>query len=131
MQMPGATGIHAAVVIVRRDHLALALARDHLAAGVGVFVVGLDLAREIGVVPRRPGADEAAVLVQTAVDGFAGDDVLEDGERVGAGAHQLGLLALELLGDRALAAQPLAEIGADRDYAAIARLGAAATVDAS
>src|SRR5262245_54659740 len=77
MEMPGARRIHAAVVVVRGDVFALALARHHAGAGIGVLVVGLDLAREVVVVARRPGADEAAVPVQAALDLLARDDVLE------------------------------------------------------
>ncbi|HYC64752.1 MAG TPA: hypothetical protein VEC14_08490, partial [Reyranellaceae bacterium] len=119
MQMAGAARIHAAVVIVRLDVVLLLAPRHHRGAGIGVFVVGLDLGGEVVVVALRPGADEAAVPVQTALDLLAGDDVLEHGEGVGAGAHQLGLVALELVGDRALATQSLAEVGAARDHAAV------------
>ena len=124
MEMARAARIHAAEVIVGGDHLALAFARHHRGAGIGVFVVGLDLGRHIVVVARRPGADEAAVAMQAAVDLLARDDVFQHAERVGAGSHQLGLQALELLGDRALAAQPFAEVGAARNHAAVARRGA-------
>src|SRR5262249_5120799 len=44
--------------------------------------------------------------------------------------HQLRLLALELFGDRALATEAFAEVGAARDHAAVARAGADAEVAA-
>jgi len=78
--------------------------------------------RQLASVARsRPDASQRPPVSQAALDALAGDDVLEHGERVGAGRHQLGLLALELLGDRALAAQPFPEVGAARDHAAVAR----------
>src|SRR5262249_46448694 len=49
---------------------------------------------------------------------------------LGAGTHQLGLLALELLGNRALAAQSLSEVGAPRDHAAVARAGTTTKITA-
>jgi hypothetical protein len=76
------------------------------------------------VVPRRPGAHEAALLDHPALDLLAGNDVFEHGERVRASAQERRLAAGELFRRLVLAAEPLAEIDAARDHAAVARRGA-------
>ena len=132
MKLPGALHDHAAVVVVRRDLLALLLARHHVGAEPGAGIVGADLGRLLLEVARRVGAAEAAVHAPMAFDAFALDHGLDLGQRIGGvGQHALHdlLPGLGIAAD-ALAGEALAHRRAAAHPAAVARRGADAEIAA-
>src|SRR5215468_4827351 len=122
MELAGALHDHAAVVVVGGDSLALALARDHVGAEAGVFVVGADLGRLFGIVPRRQRATEATAHAPVTFDALARDHRLDLGERLGGvGEHaRHHLLPFFGIAAHALARETFAERGAAADAAAVA-----------
>ena len=124
MQLGRALHHHAAVVVVGRHLLALALLGHHVGAGARVGVEAGDAALLELVVLRRPGADEAALLLPVAVDPLALDQRLDQAEGVVAGRqddlHDLGIAGEHLAGEA------LADVDPAADAAAAARAGAGA-----
>ena len=122
MQLGRALHHHAAVVVVGRHLLALALLRHHVGARAGIGVEAGDAALLELVVLRRPGADEAALLLPEAVDALALDQRLDQAEGVVAG-RQDDLHDLRIAGEH-LAREALADVHAAAHAAAAARAGA-------
>ena len=124
MQLGRALHHHAAVVVVGRHLLALALLGHHVGARVGIGVEAGDAALLELVVLRRPGPDEAALLLPEAVDPLALDQRLDQAEGIVA-RRQDDLHDLGIAGEH-LAGEALADVHPAADAAAAARAGAGA-----
>src|ERR1700730_835833 len=124
MQLAGTPHDHAAMVEVARDLVMLARLRQHVGLAAGVAIERVELAGKIVIMPRRVGADEAALALVAAFDPLAGDDFLEQRQRVRRIAQHGRSLARYFVSIRASAArEALAEVDAAADRAAVAAAG--------
>src|SRR5262245_12816742 len=122
MQLGGALHHHAAIVVVGRHFLSLALPRHHIRASVGIGVKAGDAALLELVVSRRPGTHEAALLLPKATDALALDQRLDEAEGIVTGG-QNDLHHTRITAEH-LARKALPDIHAAGHSAAAARAGA-------